>query len=290
VTDANIVAGRIPADLRLGGTVAIDAPLAQAAMARLGEAAGLGPEAAATGMLEVVDTHMEQALRAVSVEEGADPRDAVLVAFGGAGGLHASRLARRLGIRAILVPPWSGVLSALGLLLATPRSDLARTVMAAEGEGELAAVAAGLEGAVGEHFGQTFGQKPDVVASRADVRYLGQSHELEVPLLGGWGDLRTSFEEAHRQRFGFSREGEPIEVVNLRAVATGRPPMTWADLPAVGGDRVPAGRDGVWQRGSLPVGHVIVGPATVVEAGSTIALEPGDRLTVLEDGTLEIVP
>ncbi len=135
VTDANLVAGHIPADLALGGTVPLDLGLARDAVGRLAAAAGLSVEAAAAGMLEVVDSHMEHALRSVSVEEGADPREAALVAFGGAGGLHATRLARRLGMKTVLVPPLSGVFSALGLLLAAPRADLARTVMAAEGTG-----------------------------------------------------------------------------------------------------------------------------------------------------------
>src|SRR5690606_31369670 len=117
------IAGYLPDDLALGGKLRLDVGAARAAMARLGEAAGLSVEACAAGMLEIVDSHMEHALRAVSVEEGADPREAVLVAFGGAGGLHAGRLARRLGIPTILVPPLSGVFSALGLLLSPPRLD-----------------------------------------------------------------------------------------------------------------------------------------------------------------------
>ncbi len=145
VTDANLLAGHIPSDLALGGSVRLDLGLARAALARLGALAAMDPEATAAGMLEVVDSHMERALRAVSVEEGADPREAALVAFGGAGGLHATRLARRLGMRTVLVPPHSGVFSALGLLLAAPRIDVARTVMAAEGAVDLDAERRDLE-------------------------------------------------------------------------------------------------------------------------------------------------
>jgi N-methylhydantoinase A len=289
VTDANLVAGNIPADLALGGTVALDVRLARAAVGRLGEAAGLDPEATAAGMLDVVDSHMEHALRAVSVEEGADPREAALVAFGGAGGLHASRLARRLGMRTVLVPPLSGVFSALGLLLSAPRADVARTVMAPEGEADLAVLRGQLEQEVGRDYRETFGYDPVEVRSAADLRYVGQSHELEVPLEAGWPELRAAFETAHRGRFGFSRELEAIELVNLRSVATGEAPLAWTDLPAVDPGRSPQHRVGVWQRGTLPAGFSLDGPALVVEADSAVLLERGDRLAVLDDGTLEIV-
>jgi len=289
VTDANLVAGHIPADLALGGTIPLDPRLARDAVGRLGAAAGLDVEATAKGILEVVDSHMEHALRSVSVAEGADPREAALVAFGGAGGLHASRLARRLGMRTVLVPPLSGVFSALGLLLAAPRTDIARTLMASEGEGDLAATRRQLETEVAGSYRDTFGRDPVRVRTGADVRYAGQSHELEVPLEAGWSELRTAFEVAHARRYGFGRAGEPIELVNLRSVASGEAPMTWADLPPVGGERSAHGRGGVWQRETLPAGFELEGPALVVEANSAVLLEAGDRLAVLDDGTLEIV-
>ncbi len=138
-------------------------------------------------------------------------------------------------------------------------------------------------------YRDTFGHAPLTVRTGADVRYVGQSHELEVPLEAGWTELRTAFEETHRQRFGFSRADEPIELVNLRSVAAGEAPMTWADLPAVGGERSAQGREGVWQRQTLPVGFALHGPAIVVEADSAVLLEEDDRLSVLDDGTLEIV-
>ncbi len=288
VTDANIVAGHIPADLSLGGTVSLDPSLAREAVAGLGEAMGLGVEAAAAGMLEVVDSHMEHALRSVSVEEGADPREAVLVAFGGAGGLHATRLARRLGMTTVLIPPLSGVFSALGLLLATPRSDIARTVMADEGEGDTREMASDLETEVTHTYRGTFSTEPTHTHTTADVRYVGQSHELEVPLESGWTGLQAAFEDSHLQRFGFIRAGEPIELVNLRSVATGEAPMTWADLPHVGEDRTAVGRDGIWRRETLPPGFGLEGPAVIIETNSAVLLEEGDRLSVLEDRTLEI--
>jgi N-methylhydantoinase A len=288
VTDANIVVGHIPAGMSLGGTVPLDPSLAREAVGVLGETMGLGVEATAAGMLEVVDSHMEHALRSVSVEEGADPREAVLVAFGGAGGLHATRLARRLGMTTVLVPPLSGVFSALGLLLATPRADVARTVMADEGEGDLGSMVAGLETEAGSRYRDRFGEAPAQTRSTADARYVGQSHELEVPVEMGWAALRVAFDAAHLQRFGFSRPGESMELVNLRSVAAGEAPMTWSDLPGISRDRSPAGQQGVWRRETLPPGFVLEGPAIIVETDCAVLLEEGDRLTVLEDGALEI--
>lgn len=288
VTDANVVAGHIPAGLPLAGTVPLDGALARTAVAGLGRAMGLDLGAAAAGMLEIVDSHMEHALRSVSVEEGADPRESVLVAFGGAGGLHASRLARRLGIATVLIPPLSGVFSALGLLLATPRSDIARTVMADEGAGDIRAMVSDLESRAAGTYRDTFSEEPIRTNTTADVRYVGQSHELEVSVGSGWADLRTSFEGAHAQRFGFLKHDEPMELVNLRSVATGKPPLTWADLPHIAGGPSAGGRDGVWQRQGLPAGCGLDGPGVVVETDSAVLLERGDRLTVLDDGTLEI--
>ena len=288
VTDANLIAGKLPADLALAGTVALHPDRAREAVRRLAVAMHLGVDAAAAGILDVVDSHMEHALRSVSVEEGADPREAVLVAFGGAGGLHATRLARRLGISTVLVPPLSGGVSALGLLLAPPRTDAARTVIAAEGAADLGAMRRELEASVAASHRETFGEAPAGMRTSADVRYVGQSHELEVRAEAGWVELQAAFEDAHRQRFGFARPQEPVELVNLRSVANGVAPMTWSGVPAVGTDRTPEGRDGMWWRDTLPARFELDGPAVVVETDSTVLLEKGDHLVVLDDGTLEI--
>ncbi len=288
VTDANVLAGNIPAGLALGGTVALDVGAAEEVAGRLAALAGLTAPRLVAGVLEVVDAHMERALRSVSVEEGADPRGSVLVAFGGAGGLHASRLARRLGIAKVLVPPMSGVFSALGLMLAAPRADATRTVMLGEGSPELGPQLARVADEAGARFLDMFAIGAGETVVTADVRYRGQSHELEVAADGDWGGLATRFHEAHRARFGFDRPGEAVEVVNVRATASGPPPLTWDDLPLAPAHGPPVGGDGVWQRRSLPVGHVLDGPAVVVEENSAVLLESGDRLTVLDDGTLQI--
>jgi len=267
--------------------VSLNLAAARTALAKLGETVGLSVEQTASGILEVVDSHMEHALRSVSVEEGADPREAVLVAFGGAGGLHASRLARRLGMATVLVPPLSGVFSALGLMLAPPRSDRARTVMLASGDSGLGSAIGAIGAETSFAFDETFGIAPTDLTVTVDVRYTGQSHELEV-VAGSWGEIRNRFEAQHLQRFGFDRPSEPIEAVNVRAAASGSAPLSWSDLPLVSGDLTPIKTEGVWLRDSLPSGFETIGPCVVVEKNSAVFLEDDERLRVLADGALEI--
>jgi N-methylhydantoinase A len=289
VTDANVVLGRIPPSLALGGSVALSLDSARAALKTVGDRIGLGVEAVAQGIVDVVDSHMERALRAVSVEEGADPRDSVLVAFGGSGGLHAARLARRLGIRKTLIPPLSGVFSALGLLLARPSSDAAKTLMLAEGSERLADGRSQILSTARETFRSDHGRLPSDEMVWADVRYVGQSHELTVELGDDWGRLREGFERQHLARFGFTRPTEPIEVVNIRAEVSTPAPITWDDVPGLGATprKVDAGA-AVVRRHQLAPGDQLKGPVVVVEADSAVWLESGDVLSVHEDGTLEI--
>lgn len=288
VTDANVLAGRLPSDLELGGSLRLDVGSGETAAARLAAESGLDVDRVVAGVLEVVDSHMERALRSVSVEEGFDPRESALVAFGGAGGLHASRLARRLGIETVLVPPHSGVFSALGLLLATPRADAVRTVVLAEGDERLGSTTGEVrELSVGD-FEAIFGRTPESVSVTADMRYRGQSHELEVDLEPDWPWLVGKFHMAHRARFGFDRPGETVEVVNVRATSKGIPPLRWGDWPDVADAVDPTGIGGVWRRETLPEGFALDGPVIVVEDNSATIIEEGDTLLVLADGTLEI--
>jgi N-methylhydantoinase A len=289
VTDCNVLAGNIPVDLLLGGQLGLDLTAGRAAAERLSRQVGLDVERVVSGVLEIVDAHMERALRAVSIEEGADPRDAVLVAFGGAGGLHATRLARRLGIGTVLVPPHSGVFSALGLLLATPRADAVRTVMLTGGDSRLGPALQTVAGEATDRFVSMFDRSPEDVVLGVDARYRGQSHELEVAVdHPDWVALTTSFHRTHLERFGFERPGEEVEIVNVRAVATGVAPITWDDLPSIPEEGSAVASDCVWKRGSLPAGFSVDGPAVVIEDNSATLLEQGDHLEVLSDGTLRI--
>ena len=294
VTDANVILGFLPQGLALAGSVPLDVGAAAAALAALGRGVGLGAEATARGMIEIVDSHMERAIRTVSVEEGSDPREAALIAFGGAGGLHASRLAKRLGMRTVLIPPLSGVFSALGLLLARPRADAIRTVLLAEGSDRLGPAIKQIGEQARAAFDQMKASGPGDVVVQGAVRYVGQSHELPVVADPQWPLLRSRFEESHRSHFGFDRPGEPVELIDISAEVVGTASLSWGDLPPRSATAKPAPvsttGEGlvVWDRDHLPAGFGTEGPALIVERDSVTLLEPGDQLLVHDDGTLEI--
>lgn len=295
VTDADLRIGRLGAGTRLAGTLALDAAAATRSLDAVGGLLGIGALEVAAGMVEVVEAHMERAVRRVSVEEGADPRGASLMAFGGAGGLHATALARRLGMGSVVIPPHAGVFSALGLLLAPPRVDLSRSVVL---DGM-----AGLDQALGEIADAARRALPCArVEAYVDLRYRGQSHETTV--VASLGESREAllerFHEAHQRLNGFSMPGEPVEVVTVRAEATGTPALDWERIPPP----VPEGEaaagwrtvllDGssveasVWRRPGLRPGDAVVGPAVVEEAGATTFLGEGERAVVHESGALVV--
>jgi N-methylhydantoinase A/oxoprolinase/acetone carboxylase beta subunit len=182
VTDANLLLGRLPA--RLPGGIELDVEAAERALG------GVDPQ----GVIDVVDAEMTRALRVVSVEQGLDPRDFALVAFGGAGPLHACALADELGMERVLVPAAAGVLSALGLVAADERRDRVTTVV----------------GPLAEH---ACNDQLQAGNGDADLRYQGQSFELTVPL---GPDLEERFHEAHAARYGYADPGRPIELVAIR--------------------------------------------------------------------------
>lgn len=295
VTDADLVTGRIGTDLALGGTVIPDRDAARNALRRLGAAGGGDPQSLALGMIEVVEAHMERAVRRVSVEEGTDPRDAVLIAFGGAGGLHATALARRLGMAGVVVPSHAGVFSALGLLLAPPRVDIARSVLLDGLHGLGDAVTATMSEARAAVGGGE-------VAAYVDLRYRGQSHETTVAYHPGEGDdvLAARFHEAHRRRNGFDRPGDPVEAVTVRAEATLPAALRWDDLPPPvpwgeprRGSRSVATASGVvdaavWHRSGLRPGDEVAGPAVIEEDEATTFLGVGEVGRVHESGALEV--
>jgi N-methylhydantoinase A/oxoprolinase/acetone carboxylase beta subunit len=221
VTDADLLLGRIPPDAAFGALGRLDARAAQRAMERAG--------VTAADVVAVVDAAMEQAVRAVTVEQGVDPRDLALVAFGGAGPLHACAIAAALGLRAVVVPPRAGVFSAVGLATAPRRRDLVRswpTPRSSAGlDGALAALAAEAVALVADGTAE-----PPSVETFVDCRYVGQSHELTVSTPG-------TFPAEHLRRNGFARDGAPVEVVAIRARATVAAPITIDALSPV--DRVP---------------------------------------------------
>lgn len=221
VTDADLVLGRIPADTMFPGLGQLDRAAAVAALA----AAGVD----AQGVVDVVNAQMEQALRTVSVERGVDPASVALVAFGGAGPLHACDLADATGIPVVIVPGAAGVLSAVGLLTSPPRRELVRSWPTPS---DHAGLGAALEQLAAEAVA-ALGVGDDVpvtTTTAVDCRYVGQSHEVRVPTV-------DDFPAAHLAHNGYAPDGAPIEVTALRAVAAATPPATIDDVLAGWDDR-----------------------------------------------------
>ena len=302
VTDANVTLGRIDPGARLAGTLAIDAALSRDALADVGGRLGLGVAETAAGAVAVVEEVMAGAIRKVSIEQGADPRSATLVAFGGAGGLHAVALAQRLDMAGVVVPPHAGVFSALGLLVSPPRIDVVRGVLLTVDESDaLVSILFDLRSSAEARLVATAGQSADV-ALAVDVRYLGQSHEVTVPCspLSSWEEVALDFHQLHEQRNGFAHPHDPIEIVAVRAEATALPELRWEDLPPLrpsntsASESRPVWVDGaemtatVWRRDSLRPGFEIVGPAIVEETDATTYLPPASRARVHESGALEV--
>ena len=287
VTDAHVVLGRIVPELFLDGAVALDVEASWRAMRTLSRGLGFGAgvdaaRQAARGVVAVANTSIERALRVISVARGHDPRGFALVAFGGAGPLHAAELARGLGVAEILVPPRAGLLSAWGLLGAEETHPLSRTVLwrlEQTAVGRLGAAFAALEREAARRFGRGLAFRRTL-----DVRYRGQSFEIEIP----WSaDLARAFHAAHRQRYGYAREGRAIEVVNLnveahrpgprlpvlRARRRVRSAGAWGRVALDTGARVASAP--VWRRESLGAGARVAGPCLVVEYGATTYVPPG---------------
>jgi N-methylhydantoinase A len=229
VTDANLVLGHLTADAPLAGDVALDAEAAYAAVERLAGELDLDVQACAEGIVRVANAEMVRALRVMTVERGVDPRRFALLAFGGAGPLHAAAIADELGMTKILVPRASGVLSALGLAAADRRADAQRTVLG-HGDGE-----AGVE-ALRDEVRATLGAEGGQVEFQLawDLRYHGQSHELTVR--GGDEDLHERFEALHEERYGHRDPDGEVELVTVRA--TGRLPAQPLHFGATPGERV----------------------------------------------------
>jgi N-methylhydantoinase A/oxoprolinase/acetone carboxylase beta subunit len=274
VTDAHVVLGRVAGPL--AGGVALDAEAADAAVGGLADALGLDPVACAEGIVRVADVEMLRALRVMTVEQGIDPRAFALLAFGGAGGLHACGLAAELEIATVLVPRAGGVLSALGLAAADRREDTARSVLA-----PLAPAAVDDLGA-GEHA--------------FDLRYRGQAHELTVRgVAAEAGALREAFAALHEERYGYRDDDAEVELVTIRH--TRREPGPEVALAGETGPVAEAERDVVFAgerqrtrvlRGEPGPGTEVAGPAILELPEATIAVPPGWSGRVDEDGTLRL--
>jgi N-methylhydantoinase A len=307
VTDANVALGRLPAEHFLGGQMPLDAGRAMLAMQRLGRLLRLDAEQAALGVVEVVNAHMERALRVISVERGHDPRRFTLLSFGGAGGLHAADLARRMGIPQVLIPPLASTLSAFGMLAAEVVKDYSQTVML-PGQTPLADIENRLAPLVarGQEDLQAEGISLNAIhiERMADLRYLGQSYELTVPFSER---LLADFHALHRQAYGYDRPEAAIEIVNLRLRAVGQvqkpglPRLQQGDIDpesalidrrrvvlAAGSAQIGAAEAPLYRGEALLPGNQIAGPALVVRSDTTIWIGVGDNAAVDTFGNLLI--
>lgn len=309
VTDANLVLGRLTPAL-LDGQLALDSGAAANAIAsRIGRPLGLDTMAAARGMLSIIDNNMVGAIRVVSVERGHDPRDFALLPFGGAGPLHATSLARLLGIKTIVVPPAPGVLSALGLLVSRLKSEFARTALQRPPHYDLVgmnAVFAELEAQAAEWL--TAEQIPESARElrrMASLRYVHQGFELTVPWVGdnvtdaSVAASVAAFHRLHEQLYTFAQEDTPVEIVTLRVSATGALPQPrMRELPAGGkpADAIVGRQDvdfdalrvptPVYERSRLGAGAKLTGPAIIRQLDSTTVLFPGQVAEVDRYGSL----
>lgn len=302
VSDANVVLGLLNPKHLLGGRMQVHAGLAERAIAPLAHKLGLSVDATAAGIFTVVNANMTDATRAISVQRGYDPRDFALVAFGGAGPLHASYVARELGIPQVVVPYLASLCSAYGMLISDLRQESVMTVMLPFEPASLATVATAfdaLERKTREALRSAGGIEEAFTAKWiADMRYAGQSYEIEVPIERtqttphGMAAIRSAFEAKHRRVYGHSDEHEPIEWVNLRAIVTcapsvrGRPSYRYQPARDGGKKRKEArmvylpdlGRRvecNIWDGESLAPGSEVSGPA-IIEYDNHSALVPAD--------------
>jgi N-methylhydantoinase A len=303
VTDANVVLGRLNPHYFLGGEIELDVDGARRAIGeRCAKPLGLDVVEAANGIVEIANAAMVNALHLISVQRGYDPRDFLLVAFGGAGPVHANALARDAEMPSVLVPPSPGIFSATGLLTTDLKRDAAQTIMQrldSLDEAQVESVFAGLEAAGAEEMrGEGVAEDAIEFVRRLDVRYVGQSYELTIP---AEGDLAGRFHAEHDRVYGFSAESEPIECVSLRLTTVGRIAKPPPRELAAGGTTEPKQRREVYfaeasgyvdcpiyDRYALGARTELAGPAVVEEFDSTTVVHPGYGLSVDDHGNLII--
>jgi N-methylhydantoinase A/oxoprolinase/acetone carboxylase beta subunit len=283
VTDAHVVLGRISSAQLLGGAMTIDAERAGVAVDGIAQQLKIDRASAAAGILRVANANMERAIRVVSVERGHDPRDFALVAFGGCGGLHACEIAQELGMRTVIVPEYAGALSALGMLMADAVRDHAAGVL---GRRDIDKRFAALEQRARR-------ESPGAEIERtADLRYRGQSYELNVP----WnaGDPATLFHREHEKIYGYANAGREVEVVTIRVrarAAVEKPKLTRGTAMAAGKPeqrRVWIGgwkKVDAWKRENL-TNRSKNGPALMLDYGSTTLVPPAWKFRVDPAGNL----
>jgi N-methylhydantoinase A len=308
VTDANVVLGRIGTRRRLGGSIAIDPQRARRAVEELALRLSrpLGVEALAEGIVTIAVARMTSAIREISIQRGHDPRDFTLIAFGGAGPMHALAMAEEIGIPRVLVPRHPGNFSALGLLAADIKHDDVRTRVGPLGERlpALREAFAEMETAARQQLEREgFGPERQKLLRSLDLRYRGQAFELNIPLIDpelALARIEADFHRQHREAYGHANPQAAIELVNARLTAYGLVPRPAAERPVAPStaleaalvERRPVWFGGraydcpVWDRERLPEGAGLRGPAIVEEFGATTVVPPGWGGTIDAYGNL----
>jgi N-methylhydantoinase A len=306
VTDANLFLGRLDPDYFLGGRMTLDAAAAEAALQPIAHRLALDERTLAEGILAIVNANMADAMRTITVKQGIDPRDYSLVAFGGAGPMHAVWLAEELEIHEVIVPWSPGTFSAWGMLQTDMRHDLVRSFyqpLADLQAEDVAGVFLDLQSEGAELLAEQGIDAERRYHSRsADMRYVGQEYSVNVPIGDDvdLGRIDAAFHDAHRVRYGHATPGAPVEFVNLRVAAFGRiaggaapfrPPEPDAE-PLLGTRAAVFGaaehETAVLLRDRLAAGTRWQGPVVVEEAGSTTVVPPGYAVEVDEHGNLLI--
>ena len=308
VTDANLILGRLNPVGISGGKIKVFSELAEKSIRKkIAEPLGISIVQAAYGIIEIVNTHMIRALRLVSVERGYDPRDFVILAFGGAGPMHAAFLAEGLGVKNIVIPPNPGVFSALGLMLADFRHDFVRNIMkpASEINTELLEKIFGEIEKKAKKILQKEGFSPNhiVMERNLELRYLGQSYELIVPFHKNFKVILQLFHQKYQKMYSYSMPDEPVEVVNIHLIAYGlirkpkfrKIPFTSSSSDALIDKKMVFFKGNAWietpiySRDALLPGHKINGPAIIEQSDATTVIPPGWNAVVDEFLNLTLV-
>jgi N-methylhydantoinase A len=293
VTDANLLLGYLDAESPLAGGVALDVDAAERAVAELGEKLGMSAVDTAAGIARVASAEMARAVRVMTVERGTDPRDLALLAFGGAGPLHAAAIASELDMGRVVVPQASGVLSALGMLVSERRRDLVESVLLARDELNRKAIAEVVD-RLAERGRDELGEPDAEVRASYDLRYAGQAFELTVDgdPAPDPDDLRREFDRAHDERYGYADEDAELELVTVRVAVA----LPGADLPGgARGKHEEAGTRRAWFDGDEHDTAIhrgaperVEGPAIVELPEATLVVPPGWSGGATDDGTLVI--
>ena len=307
ITDCNLAMGHLSEDNFLGGRMRLDAGKArQAVETKVARPLGMGVEQAAEGIVRIIDVKMEEAIKAISTMRGHDLRDFMLLAFGGAGPVHAGRIARELGMAGVIVPLYPGVYSAIGLIMSDVKHDYIQSRMTPIAEltaEDVNGMFARLEAqAIEELHNDGFEPQTVRIHRALDMRYAGQGYEITMPCddkplaEGGLPALRRQFDQQHRLMFGHNAPEEPVEIVSYRVRGTGLvPPVEMPRFKPSGAPLADARRavrkvrfDGesidcpIYQRERLDVGLTLTGPAILDQFDCTTVIYPGQSARVDE--------